>query len=210
MPLPPDSPQRQLKHRRRLDIEIYSRPDGLWEVEAELTDTKTRVAQMVDGPREPGVPIHQLRLRLVVNRDLDIVEAGSSSPWVPYAGHCGEHGDAYSALAGLNLTRGFRKAVHERLGGVRGCTHLSELAQTLPTAVIQGMVGEVLDVRGTAPDARQPFQIDRCHALRGDGEVVRLHYPRWHRQASAKNAADNQPVLPNETPTPRSPESPGP
>lgn len=196
MPLPPDTPQRQLKHRRRLDIEIYSRPDGLWEVEAELTDTKTRVAHMVDGPREPGVPIHQLRLRLVINRELDILQAGSASDWVPYAGHCEAHGDAYAGLQGLNLLKGFRKAVQQRLGGVRGCTHLTELAQTLPTAVIQGMVGEVLDVRGTAPDARQPFQIDRCHALRSDGEAVRLHYPRWHRQPDANKPPDNLTPLP--------------
>jgi hypothetical protein len=32
--------------------------------------------------------------------------------------------------------------------------------------------------------ASQPFQIDRCHALRSDGEAVRQHYPRWHQPAS--------------------------
>jgi hypothetical protein len=146
---------------------------------------------MVDGVRPAGTPIHQLLLRLVINSQLDILQAGSSSDWVPYPGHCGAHGDAYAALAGLNLARGFRKAVQARLAGVKGCTHLTELAQVLPTAVIQGLVGEVINARGDRPGDAQPFQLDRCHALRTDGEVVRLHYPRWHRQPGANNSVDN-------------------
>ena len=185
MPLPPPSPQRRLKHRRNLSVEVFARDDGLWEVDALLTDIKTRDAPMVDGVRPAGTPIHQLLLRLVINSQLDILQAGSSSDWVPYPGHCSAHGDAYGALAGLNLARGFRKAVHARLAGVNGCTHLTELAQVLPTAVIQGLVGEVINARGDRPGDAQPFQLDRCHALRTDGEVVRLHYPRWHRQRGA-------------------------
>ena len=191
MPIPPPSPQRRLKHRRTLAIEVYARDDGLWEVDALLTDVKTRDAPMVDGVRPAGTPIHQLLLRLVINSQLDILQAGSSSDWVPYPGHCGAHGDAYAALAGLNLARGFRKAVQTRLAGVKGCTHLTELAQVLPTAVIQGLVGEVINARGDRPGDTQPFQLDRCHALRTDGEVVRLHYPRWHRQPGANNSVDN-------------------
>ena len=169
---------------------MHSRPDRLWEVEAVLTDVKTRDAPMSHGVREAGTPIHRLRLRLVINAGLDIIRAGSQSEWTPYPAHCPEHGDAYAALEGLNLARGFRRAVAERLGGTRGCTHLTELAQVLPTAVIQGMVGQTIDPRGTT-STEQPFQLDRCHALRTDGEVVRLHYPRWHRQPRAKLAAHN-------------------
>ncbi len=112
---------------------------------------------------------------------MTIVEAGSETRWMPYPGHCTEHGDAYARLAGLNLMRGFRQALRERVGGVLGCTHITELAQVLPTAVVQAFVGEVIDARGSAEGASQPFQIDRCHALRADGDVVRVHFPRWWR-----------------------------
>jgi hypothetical protein len=191
MPLPSSSESRQLKHRRSIDVSVYRRPDGLWEVDARLVDVKTRDAKMADGIRPAGTPIHELLLRLIVDDHLNIVEAGSDSPWVPYVGQCGEHGDAYARLAGLNLLKGFRAAVRERLGGVHGCTHLTEMTQVLPTAVVQGMVGEVIDARGAAPEAGKPFQIDRCHALRSDGEVVRLHYPRWYRQPRANNSKHN-------------------
>lgn len=191
MPFPSPSPQRRLKHRRTLSVEVFAADDGLWEVDATLSDIKTRDAQMVGGIRPAGTPIHELWLRLVVNSRLDILQAGSASEWVPYPGHCTEHGDAYAALVGLNLARGFRKAVHERLGGVQACTHLTELAQVLPSAVIQGLVGEVIDPRGNQPGDAQPFQLDRCHALRTDGAVVRQHYPRWYRQPGANKSPDN-------------------
>ncbi len=185
MTLPQAAAERQLKHRRQIDVQIFARGNGLWEVDATLVDVKTRVAHMQEGPRPAGTPIHDMLLRLVVNEQLDILEAGSASTWVPYKGHCDDHDDAYARLAGLNLLRDFRRELRRRVGGVLGCTHLTELAQVLPTAVVQAFAGEVIDTRGIADDASQPFQIDRCHALASGGEVVRLHYPRWYRPAKA-------------------------
>jgi hypothetical protein len=181
MTLPPPAPQRQLKHHRQMDVQVFVREDGLWEVDATLVDTKTRTIQTVQGPRPPGEPLHDMLLRLVIDRQLNVVAAGAQTRAMPYEGTCGEHGDAYGRLVGLNLGRGFRQGLKERVGGVLGCTHISELAQVLPTAVIQGFAGEVIDTRGD--DGQQPFQIDRCHALRSDGEAVRQFYPRWYRPA---------------------------
>ena len=107
---------------------------------------------------------------------------------MPYPGLCDSHQDAYGQLVGLNLLRSFHKAVRERLGGVRGCTHITELAQVLPTAVMQAFAGDVIDTRGTAEGAQKPFQLDRCHALASSGEAVRVHYPRWYRPAAAQAA----------------------
>jgi hypothetical protein len=140
---------------------------------------------MLDGPRPAGTPIHDMLLRLVVNERLEILEAGSVTRWMPYTGTCNDHDDAYGALVGMNLLQNFRHALRQKLGGVLGCTHITELAQTLPTAVVQAFAGEVIDTRGTAEGAQQPFQIDRCHALRADGDIVRLHHPRWYRPAAA-------------------------
>jgi hypothetical protein len=193
MTLPQAASERQLKHRRQIDVQVFARGNGLWEVDAVLTDTKTRIADMLDGPRPAGTPIHDMLLRLVVDEKLDILEAGSVTRWMPYTGVCNDHDDAYGALVGMNLLQNFRHALRHRLGGVLGCTHITELAQTLPTAVVQAFAGEVIDTRGIADGAEQPFQIDRCHALRADGDIVRLHHPRWYRTDAA---------LPTATPTP--------
>lgn len=181
MPLPTPAADRQLKHRRNVDVQVFARGDGLWEVDAVLVDTKTRTLQMSDGPRPAGTPIHEMLLRLVVDRQLNVLEAGSETRWMPYPGTCGNHGDAYAAMVGLNLLQGFHKTLREKLGGVRGCTHITEMAQVLPTAVVQAFAGEVIDTRGQAEGASKPFQLDRCHALRSDGPVVQQHYPRWYR-----------------------------
>lgn len=194
MTLPQAAATRQLKHRRQIDVQVFSRAGGLWEVDATLTDTKTRATQVVGGQRPPGTPIHDMLLRLVVNENFDIVEAGSQTRWMPYTGSCDQHGDVYGRLVGLNLLQDFRKLLRQRVGGVLGCTHITELAQVLPTAVVQAFAGEVLDTRGSAEGAQRPFQIDRCHALRSDGDVVRQHYPRWVRAPGAAAAAAAAPA----------------
>jgi Protein of unknown function (DUF2889) len=189
MALPPAAPERELKHRRSIDVQVYARADGLWEVDAELSDTKTRATLLAAQWRPAGAPIHDMLLRIVVDAHCNVVAAGSDTRAMPYPGHCDELGDAYSRLVGLNLLKGFRQAVKERLGGVHGCTHLTELAQVLPTAVVQAFAGDVLDIREVGDSAHPPFQVDRCHALRADSGAVRRFYPRWYR-APAANPSD--------------------
>ena len=179
MALPTAAPDRQLKHRRRIDVQIHARGNGLWEVDAEITDVKTRDTRLAGEIRPAGEPIHDMLLRVVVDEQFNIVEAGSETRRMPYPGQCDDH-DAYRSLVGLNLLKGFRREVRARLGGIAGCTHLTELTQVLPTAVVQAFAGEVLDTREGSSDQR-PFQIDGCHALRADGPAVRTYYPRWYR-----------------------------
>lgn len=187
MALPPAAPERQLKHTRRIDVQIYARGAGLWEVDAVITDVKTRDADLSNGVRRAGDPIHDMLLRLVVDERFNVLEAGSETRAMPYPGECDQLGDVYGRLVGLNLLKGFRFAVLERLGGVTGCTHITELAQVLPTAVVQAFAGDVINTRGDGANAKQPFQLDRCHALRTDGNVVRSYYPRWYKPAAPES-----------------------
>jgi hypothetical protein len=176
--------QRRPLHRRALDVQVFARDDGLFDVEASLTDTKSHDVPLAGTTRKAGEPIHQMRLLLTVDTELNITAASSETLWMPYVGACDEHGDAYARLVGLNLMRGFRQAVHERLGATRGCTHLTELCQVLPTAVIQALAGSVIDTREGDAAGHPPFQLDRCHALRRDGDTVAQFYPRWHLSPS--------------------------
>ena len=181
MALPTAASERQLKHRRSIDLQIYARGNGLWEVDAHIRDVRTHETRMATGMLPAGEPIHDMLLRLVVDERFNVLEAGAETRAMPYPGSCDAYGDVYQRLVGLNLMKGFRQAVKERLGGVQGCTHITELTQTLPTAVVQAFAGAVLDTRGDGADSAQPFQIDRCQALRADGEAVKTYYPRWYR-----------------------------
>lgn len=182
MPLSPPSSRRALKHTRAIQIEAFARDDGLWDIDAQISDTKTRDSKLASGIRPAGEPIHSLWLRLTIDLQLNVVDAEAVSDAVPYPGHCDTIGPDYKKLIGLNLMKGFRDGVKQRLSGTKGCTHLTELAQVLPTAAIQAFAGDVFDTRdGAATDEQthKPFQLDRCHALRTDGEAVAKYYPRW-------------------------------
>ncbi|MEO6280233.1 DUF2889 domain-containing protein [Roseateles sp.] len=170
-------------HRRALDVQVFARDDGLFDVEASLIDTKSHDVPLAGMTRKAGDPIHEMQLRLTVDATLTITAASSDTLWMPYPQACGAHGDAYGQLVGLNLMKGFRQAVVERLGGTKGCTHLTELCQVLPTAVIQAMAGSVIDTREGDAAGNPPFQLDRCHALRRDGATVARFYPRWQQAA---------------------------
>ena len=182
MPLSSPSIRRALKHTRTIQIEAFARDDGLWDIDAHITDIKTRDTTLASGVRPAGQPIHSLWLRITVDTELNVIDAEAVSDAVPYPDYCDTIGRAYKKLVGLNLRKGFRDGVKQRLSGINGCTHLTELAAVLPTATIQAFAGEVLDTRDGASTAEQnhkPFQLDRCHALRSDGEAVAKFYPRW-------------------------------
>ena len=184
MPAAHPSVTRRPLHRRALDVQAFARDDGLFDVEASLIDTKTHDVPLAGATRKAGDPIHEMHLHLTVDAALTITAASSDTRWMPYPDACGGHGDAYAQLVGLNLMKGFRHAVAERLGGTRGCTHLTELCQILPTAVIQAMAGSVIDTREGDAAGNPPFQLDRCHALRRDSATVAQFYPRWHLTTS--------------------------
>jgi len=177
MPLSSPTSRRALKHRRAIQIDAYAREDGLWDLDAHITDIKTRDISTASGIRPAGVPVHDLWLRVTIDRAMNIVDVEAVSDNVPYPGFCNTIGPAYRAMIGLNLMKGLRHELKQRLGGIAGCTHLTELAQILPTAAVQAYAGEVIPVQGN--DDVKPFQLDHCHALRTDGGAVAKFYPRW-------------------------------
>lgn len=169
-------------------MEAFARDDGLWDIDAHITDVKAFVAHLAAVVREAGEPIHDLSIRLSFDAEFNVVDVAASSDAVPYPGHCDRIAAAYRSLVGLNLAQGFRHAVKERVGGIAGCTHLTELAQILPTVAFQAVAGEAFDresPRAAIHAAGKPFQLDRCHALRTDGPAVAAYYPDWAVSPSA-------------------------
>ena len=179
-------PSRRLVHTRSIRIEAYARENGLWDLEATLNDSKARDFRLATGIRPAGEPVHNLRLVVTIDTHCNVVAAHAHSAAVPYPGQCGVIAPEYAKLIGLNLLHNFRKLAQERLGGIRGCTHLTELANVLPTAAIQAFAGEVFKSHESPQHQEtRPMQLDRCHALRTDGPAVAQFYPRWATKSSA-------------------------
>ena len=182
MPLPTPKTSRVHRHTRSIVAQAYERDDGLWDIDARISDIKPREVELESGIRALGEPIHDLWLRITIDTAFNITDTDAVSDAVPYPGYCDTIGPAYKKLIGLNLMKGFRLAVKERLAGTAGCTHLSELASMLPTAAIQAFAGDVFPTRNSDfkdAETQTPFQLDRCHALKLDGPAVEKYYPRW-------------------------------
>ena len=185
---------RRLVHTRKIRADVFVRDDGLWDIEAELVDTKARDFQLATGMRVAGEPIHHMRLTVTIDTHLNVVDVRAEMLRVPYPGHCEAIEPDYRQLIGLNLLTHFRRDVRQRLGGSDGCTHITELTNVLPTAAVQAFAGEVFRTRDASQDAasgasppasdQKPWQLDKCHALRGDGPAVAEFYPRWYRAAA--------------------------
>lgn len=182
--LPPPA-AREPVHHRAIDIRGYRREDGLYDIEAHLVDTKPYDFKLASGIRAAGEPVHSMWLRITVDRQLHIVDAQASMDAVPYAEQCAEVAPDYRKLIGLAIRPGYLQRLKELFGGVRGCTHMSELAASLATAAFQTMAGQ----RMQDPE-KKPFQLDRCHALDSTGPVVGRYYPRWYRGTDPVKPAD--------------------
>lgn len=172
---------RQRAQVRRIEIEGFFRKDGLVELEAVLVDVKDIDYPLASGMRKKGDPVHRMRVSVLIDQNFTILDAHAESEWVPYPGSCERIGPAYDALVGLNLMRGFREAVRTHFFATEGCSHISELLLSLPTAAVQTFATYMKD-NGSATE--KPFQLDRCHALATDGETVRQYYPAWYRAPS--------------------------
>ncbi len=183
MPLPPPAnDSREPVHTRRVTFECYRRADGLWDIEGRLHDVKPFDVELSSGLVPAGRAMHDMLLRLTIDTDLRILDAAAATDAMPYPPACGEVAPDYrAALVGLNLGRGFRRAVLERLGGVAGCTHMTEMLLQFPTVAVQMLAGFKRD---NEDRDGKPFQLDRCHALDTRGDTVRRFYPKWHVRES--------------------------
>jgi hypothetical protein len=173
-------------HSRRIEMEVFARDDGLWDVEAHLRDEKPYAyTDPTRGPRLPGDPVHDIRIRLTfddarVVREVD-VQMGS----MPF-GTCHEVKEQFGFLVGERIGPGWR-SVLKRVPRTATCTHAHELLVPMATAVVQGMAlgrepeGKISLVPDPQAQAA-PFFVNDCHSWRADGPVVAHFYPQFSRK----------------------------
>jgi hypothetical protein len=183
MPLPAPQARTHL-HTRAVVYRGYQREDGLWDIEAEMTDTKTYPLDRSErGDMPPGTPIHGMAIRATVDDDMTIREIATSSDHTPFA-ECQQGVDPMQQMVGVTMGPGWRQASEKALGGTRGCTHLRELLFNMATAAYQTVPEYRARLRrqsGTpeAENAGPPYHVGKCIAWDFDGAVVQRHYPKF-------------------------------
>lgn len=183
-----DSPRHVTRvplHSRRIDMKGFRRSDGLYDIEASLVDTKSHDMHTATGRKVvAGTDVHCMLLRLVVDRELQIVEVEADTLAAPY-GVCMKAPASLQALVGLRIGPGWARAVRERLTGARGCTHMRELLGPLATAAFQTL-SEVRQQRlPMGSQERLLAKRDSCLAYAAehaqDAAAQPLHYTPWSR-----------------------------
>ena len=183
MPLPLPQARTHL-HTRAVVYRGYHREDGLWDIEAEMTDTKTYPLDRSErGDMPPGTPIHGMAIRATVDDQMTIREIATSSDHTPFD-ECQQGVGPMQQMVGVTMGPGWRQAIEKALGGIRGCTHLRELLFNMATAAYQTVpvYRERLRKQSGTPEvegAGPPFHLGKCIAWDFDGAVVQRHYPKF-------------------------------
>jgi len=192
MPLSEPVPREPL-HLRDIELRGYRREDGLFDIEARLTDTKTYAFSNSDrGQIDPGVPLHRMLARMTLNTEMVITAFEAVTEFGPYA-ICPTAAPNFARLAGLKIGGGFLKAANERVGGTHGCTHLRELLGQMGTVAFQTLFA-VRIKREKAPNAvvstdqpapapekpSRPMMLGTCLAYAPDSPVVARQWPQFY------------------------------
>lgn len=206
MPLPPAAP-RQAIHARDLICRGYRREDGLWDIEGQLSDTKTYGFHTEEkGTIAAGDRIHGMWLRLTVDDHFTVHGVEAVTDNSPYL-NCAHVVERYKQLVGLSIGPGWTRAVKERLSGVFGCTHLTELLGPLATVAFQTIYPllakekrereQAMLAAGETPPVStdRPALLNMCHIFASDGEVARRHWPDYYTGPQETGTADPDPVL---------------
>jgi Protein of unknown function (DUF2889) len=180
MPLSTPVARREV-HQRTVDMKVYARKDGLFDVEAWLVDRKPfdylRPSSPIPTPA--GAPLHDLWVRLTVDSELVVRNIEASKDATPWD-ICLESPATLQVLIGEKIARGWSAKVKERLRGAAGCTHLMEMLVTLGTPALQG-------IQATKPRGplKPETKIDSCFAFGRERAVVQRLWPELHRAQAA-------------------------
>jgi len=139
--LSPPAPREEV-HNRRIRCNGFVREDGLYDIEAEITDNKTySFPSDFRGEVTPDDFVHHMKVRVTIDRSMTVTAAEAITISGPYA-ICPTANDVFRNLVGLTIGPGWRRRVTAAIGGRHGCTHISELMGTVGTIAFQTRYGE--------------------------------------------------------------------
>lgn len=184
--------KRKLLHNRQVHCEGYIRDDGLIEIEAYMVDTKPFDFPNKDrgGFIRAGEALHGISARITFDDTMKIVHAEATLDYTPYD-YCKIIAPVFNQLVGVVIGTGWRGRIREVMGGIKGCTHLTELLGPMATTAYQTMVSVKnpnTDHDSTNLGIRQaPRFINTCHSHAKDSPVVKVHWPEVYEEAASND-----------------------
>lgn len=180
MPLSPAAPRRHL-HNRNTVFRGYEREDGLWDIEAELLDSKTyEFKNMENVSLQAGEPVHHMFVRATIDGSMTVIAIEAEMARAPFP-ECQLAREPMQGMIGKKMGPGWRKAIEEVLGNICGCAHLREMLFNMATAAYQTTAGRRRET--LPPDAIpvrvMPHHLHKCLAWDLNGPVVQRHFSEF-------------------------------
>ena len=173
----------QLLHNRNISLKGYIRHDNLFEIEAELMDTKNYDFQNHDrGTIKKNEPIHQMKIKLVLDKNLLVLDAEAKTLNSPYS-ICKNANSNFRKIIGLQIKSGWKREVTKLIGGTNGCTHITELLSSVATAAFQTIYpykSKQNNKNKISQNQKKPLLLGTCHAFNTKSEVVKRLWPKWY------------------------------
>lgn len=158
-------------HRRVIEVEVSEVDEGgLLEAVGRLTDTKGVAVSMYTGRllEEGGVP-HDMVVQMTLDRDMAIQAVSVEMAAVP-GPPCRSVVPTFQNLIGLHVGNGYRAALRERVGGIRGCAHVLELLTVMGAPIMQARW--TLDVGPVFEPANVLAYEGTCHVYAPGGPLL--------------------------------------
>jgi DUF2889 family protein len=151
-------------------------------LEGETERAALRVHGSLEDRRPQGVPdwiqhdgdvIHHMEVTLTVTwPDLVVSAIDGVMRTFPHVGVCPDALPPLQGLVGVTVGRGFTRAVNERIGRERGCTHVAALILAMGPVVRQG-AGAAFGFTAPGDPHGPPWFVNSCQAWREDGPLHR-------------------------------------
>ena len=179
--------ERKLTHTRVVTCQGFERPDGLWDIEGRIVDTKPYAFPNRDrgGEIKADEPLHNMSIRLTIDARLEVHDAEAVIDDSPYD-YCKCVTPVVRQLIGLRIAPGWTLKSKSAMGKNRGCTHLTELLGPMATTAIQTLSSKRQNQEANSKNQqpkRSSFFIDSCNALSADSPVVKQHWPDQYQDS---------------------------
>ncbi len=175
--------ERKPLHTRKVSCLGYIREDDLIDIECHLFDTRPIDFPSRDrgGVIKAGEALHGMSIRITIDQEMVIKKAEAVMDFTPYD-YCKPVSEVFKKLIGIRIGLGWRGKIREIMGGIKGCTHLTELLESMASTAFQSMVSvtgpaHAGKTSSQAKEFKEPLFINTCHTHAVDSPVVREYWP---------------------------------
>ncbi len=160
-----------------MDVKTYPADEGRLVIEGRLRDDRYVPGTHWNGePFPPGV-IHNMAARFLIGDWPPVILDAEAEMFDIPNQQCPTTLDVMETLKGLSIVSGYGSEVRKRLGGVKGCAHLTQLVLVMGLAAVHGTWTERARTPRPVPTTPEAFTglsqlVNSCRLWREDGPIL--------------------------------------